>query len=77
VEILQLARANALRAGVDGSESVEGHLEEIPLGNGGVDVVICNSVINLRWEGPAAPARVAWALAPEVVSSPPRWRPIP
>jgi arsenite methyltransferase len=46
-EMLVLARANALRAGVGNVEFVKGHIEDIPLPDGNVDVVISNCVINL------------------------------
>ena len=46
-EMLELARRNAVAAGVDNVEFVEGYLEEIPLPEGSVDVVISNCVINL------------------------------
>jgi SAM-dependent methyltransferase len=46
-EMLALARANAAAAGVDNVEFVKGHIEEIPLPEDSVDVVISNCVINL------------------------------
>ncbi len=46
-EMLELARQNASTAGVDNVEFVEGYLEEIPLPDRSVDVVISNCVINL------------------------------
>jgi arsenite methyltransferase len=46
-EMLALARANAAQAGVENAEFVKGYLEEIPLGEASVDVVISNCVINL------------------------------
>jgi arsenite methyltransferase len=46
-EMLALARANAADAGVQNAEFVKGYLEEIPLGDASVDVVISNCVINL------------------------------
>jgi arsenite methyltransferase len=46
-EMLELARANAAKAGVDNVEFVKGYLEEIPLPDESVDVVISNCVINL------------------------------
>jgi arsenite methyltransferase len=46
-EMLALARANAAQAGVENAEFVKGYLEEIPLGDASVDVVISNCVINL------------------------------
>jgi arsenite methyltransferase len=46
-EMLELARANARDAGVDNVEFVKGYIEEIPLADESVDVVISNCVINL------------------------------
>jgi ubiquinone/menaquinone biosynthesis C-methylase UbiE len=46
-EMLALARANAVAAGVDNAEFVKGYIEEMPLADATVDVVISNCVINL------------------------------
>ncbi len=46
-EMLDLARANAREAGVGNVEFVKGTIEEIPLPDSSVDVVISNCVINL------------------------------
>jgi arsenite methyltransferase len=46
-EMLELARANAREAGVENVEFVKGYIEELPLPDGSVDVVISNCVINL------------------------------
>jgi arsenite methyltransferase len=46
-EMLELARRNAAAAGVDNVEFLQGYLEDIPLPDGSVDVVISNCVINL------------------------------
>ena len=46
-EMLELARANAAEAGVENAEFVKGYLEEMPLPDASVDVVISNCVINL------------------------------
>jgi ubiquinone/menaquinone biosynthesis C-methylase UbiE len=46
-EMLDLARANAADAGVENAEFVKGYIEEIPLADASVDVVISNCVINL------------------------------
>ena len=46
-EMLALARANAAEAGVTNVEFVKGYLEDIPLSDASVDVVISNCVINL------------------------------
>jgi arsenite methyltransferase len=46
-EMLGLARRNAAEAGVDNVEFLQGYLEDIPLGDDSVDVVISNCVLNL------------------------------
>jgi arsenite methyltransferase len=46
-EMLELARRNATEAGVTNVEFVQGYLEDIPLPDGSVDVIISNCVINL------------------------------
>jgi SAM-dependent methyltransferase len=46
-EMLELARANATAAGVPNAEFVKGYIEELPLADESVDVVISNCVINL------------------------------
>jgi ubiquinone/menaquinone biosynthesis C-methylase UbiE len=46
-EMLNLARKNAVEAGVDNVEFLKGEMEAIPLPNHSVDVVISNCVINL------------------------------
>jgi arsenite methyltransferase len=61
-EMLALARANAAAAGVENVEFVKGYLEEIPLPDASVDVVISNCVINL-----AADKRVVLAEAARVL----------
>ena len=46
-EMLALARANQKRAGVDNVEFLKGEIENIPLPDNSVDVIISNCVINL------------------------------
>lgn len=46
-EMLAAARANQARAGVDNVEFLQGYIEDIPLPDNAVDVVISNCVINL------------------------------
>lgn len=46
-EMLAAARRNAESAGVDNVEFIEGYLEDIPLPDGTVSVVISNCVLNL------------------------------
>ncbi len=51
-EMLELARANAGKAGAENVEFLRGFIEEIPLPDGSVDVVISNCVINLSTDKP-------------------------
>jgi arsenite methyltransferase len=46
-EMLALARDNQRKAGVDNVEFLKGEIENIPLPEGSVDVIISNCVINL------------------------------
>jgi arsenite methyltransferase len=46
-EMLELARSHAAEAGLDNVEFVKGYIEDIPLADESVDVVISNCVINL------------------------------
>jgi arsenite methyltransferase len=46
-EMLELARSNAREASLENVEFLKGYLEEMPLGDESVDVVISNCVINL------------------------------
>ena len=46
-EMLELARTNAREAGVENAEFHKGYIEELPLADGSVDVVISNCVLNL------------------------------
>jgi SAM-dependent methyltransferase len=46
-EMLELARENQRRAGVDNVEFLQGTIEDIPLPDASVDVIISNCVINL------------------------------
>jgi ubiquinone/menaquinone biosynthesis C-methylase UbiE len=63
-EMLELARRNAREAGVDNVEFVEGYLEEIPLPDASVDVVISNCVINLAADKSVVLAEAARVLRP-------------
>lgn len=47
VDMIELARANAAEAGAANVEFLHGRIEDIPLPDAGVDVVISNCVINL------------------------------
>lgn len=46
-EMLALARENQAKAGVSNAEFLKGHIENIPLPDNSVDVIISNCVINL------------------------------
>jgi SAM-dependent methyltransferase len=52
-EMLALARSNAAEAGVKNVEFLKGMIEDIPLPDASVDVVISNCVINLSTNKPA------------------------
>jgi arsenite methyltransferase len=51
-EMLELARDNALKAGATNVEFLKGYIEEVPLDDGTVDIVISNCVINLSTDKP-------------------------
>ncbi len=51
-EMLELARSNARDAGVENVEFHKGYIEEIPLADQSVDVVISNCVLNLSGDKP-------------------------
>jgi arsenite methyltransferase len=63
-EMLALARANASEAGIDNVEFVKGYIEEIPLADDSVDVVISNCVINLSADKRKVLAEAARVLKP-------------
>jgi ubiquinone/menaquinone biosynthesis C-methylase UbiE len=63
-EMLELARRNAAEAGVANLEFVKGYLEELPLADETVDVVISNCVINLAADKPRVLAEAARVLKP-------------
>jgi ubiquinone/menaquinone biosynthesis C-methylase UbiE len=63
-EMLELARANAADAGVANVEFLKGYLEEMPLGDESVDVVISNCVINLSGDKPAVIREAVRVLRP-------------
>ena len=46
-EMLELARRNQEEAGIDNAQFLRGTIEEMPMGDGSVDVIISNCVINL------------------------------
>lgn len=63
-EMLELARANAREAGVENVEFLKGYLEDIPLEDETVDVVISNCVINLSGDKPSVIREAARVLRP-------------
>ena len=51
-EMLELARKNQAEAGLENAEFLKGHIEDVPLPDEHVDVVISNCVINLSTDKP-------------------------
>jgi arsenite methyltransferase len=63
-DMLALARANADRAGARNARFLLGHIEDIPLPAGHVDVVISNCVVNLSADKPRVVAEAFRVLRP-------------
>ena len=63
-EMLDLARANAARAGATNVEFLKGTIEDVPLPDASVDVVISNCVINLSTDKPKVIAEMFRVLTP-------------
>ena len=63
-EMLDLARANAVKAGAANVEFLKGTIEDVPLPDGSVDVVISNCVINLSVDKPRVLAEMHRVLTP-------------
>jgi len=63
-EMLELARANQREAGVENVEFVKGTIEDVPLPDDSVDVIISNCVINLSGDKPAVFREAARVLKP-------------
>lgn len=63
-EMLELARRNVADADVSNVELRKGHIEDIPLPDASVDVVISNCVINLSPDKPAVFAQIHRVLRP-------------
>jgi arsenite methyltransferase len=63
-EMLDLARANAAQAGVTNVEFLKGFIEDIPLGDASVDVIVSNCVLNLSGDKPTVLAEAARVLKP-------------
>ncbi len=63
-EMLDLARANAARAGATNVEFLPGRIEAVPLPDQAVDVVISNCVVNLSTDKSAVLAEMYRVLTP-------------
>ncbi len=63
-EMLALARENARKAGVENVRFHKGYIEEIPLPDASIDVVISNCVLNLSADKPKVLREVARVLRP-------------
>lgn len=63
-EMLERARATAREAGVDNATFLRGEIEELPLPDASVDVVISNCVINLSTDKPRVLAEAHRVLRP-------------
>ena len=63
-EMLDLARANAAKAGATNVEFRKGTIEDLPLDDASVDVVISNCVVNLSPDKPAVLAEAFRVLVP-------------
>jgi len=63
-DMIALARQNAVQAGVTNAQFLHGHIEDIPLADGTVDVVISNCVINLSADKPCVLAEAFRVLRP-------------
>ncbi len=63
-EMLRLARDNAAKAGAQNVEFLKGLIEDVPLPDSSVDVVISNCVINLSTDKPAVIREIARVLRP-------------
>jgi len=63
-EMLELARRNQLAAGVENVELMKGTIEQIPLPDESVDVIISNCVINLSGDKPQVFREAARVLRP-------------
>ncbi len=63
-EMLALARENQRKAGVENAEFLKGEIEDIPLPDASVDVIISNCVINLSLDKDKALAEAFRVLKP-------------
>jgi arsenite methyltransferase len=63
-EMLELARSNTAQAGVTNVEFVKGYIENIPLPDASVDVIVSNCVVNLSGDKPKVLAEAVRVLKP-------------
>jgi arsenite methyltransferase len=63
-EMLELARRNQRKAGIENAEFLQGTIEEVPLPEDSVDVIISNCVINLSADKPRVVREAARVLRP-------------
>src|SRR5512146_530361 len=63
-EMLELARANAARAGAGNVEFLKGEIEDLPLQHGAVDVVLSDCAITVSVALPAVLAQTFYVLVP-------------
>lgn len=63
-EMLELARRNAVEAGANNVEFIKGTMEDIPLPDGSIDVIISNCVVNLSVDKAAVFAQMQRVLRP-------------
>jgi SAM-dependent methyltransferase len=63
-EMLELARRNAEGAGATNVEFLKGYIEDVPLPDASVDVIISNCVINLSTDKPAVVREMFRVLKP-------------
>lgn len=63
-EMLEVARRHAAEAGLANVKFIKGYIEDIPLDDATVDVVISNCVINLSADKPAVISEMARVLRP-------------
>ena len=76
-EMLELARRNQREAGVENVEFLKGTIEDVPLPDGSVDVIISNCVINLSADKPRVFREAARVLRPGADSRSATWSPTP
>jgi ubiquinone/menaquinone biosynthesis C-methylase UbiE len=63
-EMLELARVHAAEAGVENVEFIQGYIEDIPLPEGCIDVVVSNCVLNLSGDKAKVLTEAARVLKP-------------